>query len=45
MILAVVSGAPDTDAFLGGFQVVMTVGFVVMVGLIGLSILRRVLGS
>lgn len=45
MILAVVSAAPDTDAFLGGFQVVLTVAFVLLVGLIGLSILRRVLGS
>lgn len=44
-LLGVVSAAPDSDAFTGGLQIVFTAAFAVIVGLIGLSIVRRILGS
>ncbi len=44
-MFALVSAAPDTDAFLGGLQLGFTIVFLVIVGFIGLSIVRRMLGS
>jgi hypothetical protein len=43
--MTTVSAAPDTDAFISGGQLVLGVVFLVVVGLVGLSILRRLLGS
>jgi hypothetical protein len=37
--------APDSAAFTGGLQLLFTSAFAVFVGLIGLSIVRRILGS
>ena len=43
--LALVSSGPDVDAFTGGVVLAISAGFIVLVALGGLSIVRRILGS
>jgi hypothetical protein len=43
LFLALVSAEPDGDAFIGGVEVVLSVAFIVIAALIGLSIVRRMM--
>jgi hypothetical protein len=40
-----VAPGPDVDAFTGGVVLALSVGFIVLVALGGLAIVRRILGS
>lgn len=44
-MIALVSAAPDTDAFLAGAQLGLGIAFTVVVAFVGVSIVRRMLGS
>jgi hypothetical protein len=44
-LLGLVSTGPDVDAFIGGVQLGVGVAFIVVTGLVGLSIVRRIMGS
>jgi hypothetical protein len=44
-VLAVIDAAPDVSAFIGGVEVGLSVAFIVLVGLGGLSIVRRIMGA
>lgn len=43
LFLALVSAEPDSEAFIGGVEVVLSVAFIVIAALIGLSIVRRMM--
>lgn len=43
--LALVAPGPDVDAFTGGVVLAISAGFIVLVALGGLAIVRRILGS
>lgn len=44
-LLALVAPGPDVDAFTGGVVLALSVGFIILVALGGLAIVRRILGS
>lgn len=43
--LALVSSEPNGDAFVAGLQLGLSAAFLIIVGLVGLSIFRRIIGS
>jgi hypothetical protein len=45
VLLALVSAEPNGDAFVGGLQLGLSAAFIVIAALVGLSIVRRMLGS
>jgi hypothetical protein len=45
ILLAAVSQQPDVSAFFAGFELSLGIAFTVIVGLIGLSILRRMVNT
>jgi hypothetical protein len=45
LVFAAVSAAPDVDAFIGGAELGLSVAFIVVALLGGVSIVRRILGA
>jgi hypothetical protein len=43
-VLAVISSAPDVDAFVAGFQAVLYVAIAVLVAFIGINFIRKMFG-
>jgi hypothetical protein len=44
-VAATISAAPDVDAFTGGVVLGLSIAFIVVTLLVGVSIVRRVMGS